>query len=443
MKLEKIITYLFVSIIFITNIGIFANYGYSKVSKKKQKYSVSFDKNNHQTGKIETIKQNKHIDVYSLFPFDKKIDDKEQKGFFTKINTKISKFFYRIKMNIKNLDDRIKLFFPFRLSIVALNRYITGSRKSFLSLDSLVSLKDQYFAFTINRKQNFEEQANRVVDFSKSLEKNGIKFCSVTYPSKFSKFKPDFPPGIVDYSNYNVDTYLTVLKKNNVNCFDLRKNADEQFKEHLPLFFKTDHHWRPETAFWATSEMVKYLNKEFNMGFNESLLNKDNFKFTTYKSLFLGSHGKKVTLALASPEDITIIEPNFPTRFETCGLDQSELKIGGYSDVLLNYKELFYDNPYEGDAYNTYSSPSYIKNLSSEGKNKVVIIHDSFSIPVIPFLSVVSKELVHIDVRWENKFSVEKYILDLKPDVVILAYATDRYNWDRDPNHMENMFVFK
>ena len=179
------------------------------------------------------------------------------------------------------------------------------------------------------------------------------------------------------------------------------------------------------------------------MSFETSILSKDNFKFTTYPNRYLGSHGRKVTLALAKPDDITIIEPNFPTNYETSGLDKTEIKIGNYSDVVLDYSKLFYENLYEGDAYNTYSSPSCIVNTSPKAKYKVFIIADSFSIPVIPFLSTVTKEITHIDIRWENKYSVEKYILDLKPDLVILAYATDRFNWDRDPKHMENMFIFK
>ena len=444
MKKEKIITYMFIIIVFATTAGIYANYFYSKKAKKQQKSLVTQEENSHKTGKIEVIKTNKtKPDFINMYPLAKTAEDAKKEEFLYKNYNKISKQFYRIKMNFKNLEDRVKLFFPFRLSIITLNRTITGSRKSFLSLDSLVALQDKYFAFTINRKQNFEEEAKRVVEFSKDLEKNGIKFCSVTYPSKFSKFKPDFPPGIVDYSNNNVDTYLNVLKKNNVNCLDLRENANQQFKEHLPLFFRTDHHWKPETAFWASGEILKYLNKTFNMEFNYSLLSKDNFKFTTYPNMFLGSHGKKVTLALTSPEDITIIEPNFETNFETSGLDRVELKRGSYSDVLLNYNELFYDNPYEGDAYNTYSSPLYIVNLSQNAKHKILIIRDSFSIPVVPFLATAAKETIQLDIRWENKFSVEKYILNLKPDVVLLAYATDRFNWDRDPNHMENMFIFK
>ena len=444
MKKEKIITYLFLLIIFIFTVGTYTNYFYSKISKKQQKSSANQNANHYKPGKTEIIKTNtEKPDFIKLYPLTKSADNDKREELINKTISKLTRRFYRLRMNFKNIEDKVKLSFPFRLSIITLNRTITGNRKSFLSLDSLVALQDKYFAFTINRKQNFEEEAKRVVEFSKDLEKNGIKFCSITYPSKFSKFKPDFPPGIVDYSNNNVDTYLNVLKKNNVNCLDLRENANQQFKEHLPLFFRTDHHWKPETAFWASGEILKYLNKTFNMDFNCSLLSKDNFKFTTYPNMFLGSHGKKVTLALTSPEDITIIEPNFETNFETSGLDRVELKRGSYSDVLLNYNELFYDNPYEGDAYSTYSPPSYIVNLSQNAKHKILIIHDSFSIPVIPFLATAAKETIHIDIRWENKYSVEKYILNIKPDVVLLAYARDRFNWDRDPNHMENMFIFK
>ena len=438
MKNNKIVTYIFLLIIFGIAVGIQINYRESKKNRNKGNTTFSQETSSHKNIKVKILNKEK-IDFAKKYP----LEGIKKESVYNNFINKIYKRFYRIKLNFNHLDDMVKIHFPFRIPIITFNRKITGARKSFLSLDSLVCLKDEYFAFTINRKQNFEEEAKRVVEFSKDLNKAGIKFCSVTYPSKFSKFNPDFPPGIVDYSNYNVDTYLNVLKNNNVNILDLRENANKQFKEHISLFFKADHHWIPETAFWATSEILRYLNTNLNMSFDTSILNEDNFKFSTYPNRFLGSHGKKVTLALAKPDDITIIEPNFPTNYETSGLDKTEIKIGNYSDVVLDYSKLFYENLYEGDAYNTYSSPSCIVNTSPKAKYKVFIIADSFSIPVIPFLSTVTKEITHIDIRWENKYSVEKYILDLKPDLVILAYATDRFNWDRDPNHMENMFIFK
>ena len=408
--------------------------------KHKLNYKGEMKTNNAKIIELNNLKP----DFSKLFPFDDKDKIDKDNSTLGLLKNKITNYIENVKLRHKGYEDRIKIYFPFRLQIVTLNRLITGSRKSFASLDSLVALQDNYYSFTTNRKQTFENEAQKVVSLSKKLKDNGIKFCSVTYPSKFSKFKPDFPQGIVDYSNYNVDTYLNVLKSNNINCLDLRENANQQFKNHLPLFFKSDHHWKPETAFWATSEILKYLNSKLDMNFNCFLLNKDNFNFTTYPKMFLGSHGKKVTLALAEPDDITIFEPNFPTEFETSDLVRQKLKIGSFSDVLLDYKTFYYaiNNPYEGDAYSVYGCDNYIKNLSPKVKYKVLVIHDSFSVPVIPLLAIVSKEVIRIDLRASNKFSVEKYILDLKPDVVILAYATDRFNWDRDPQHMENMFKF-
>lgn len=447
MKIEKLITYIFVGILLTTLTGILCNcqYGASlKKLSKKNKRLENYDLSIQKIGKVETINNNSEvIDFKKLYPLEKADATEKNHNSLFKLLDKIVVRNHKISHDLRNLDGKLKIFFPFRTEIVAFNRAITGSRKSFLNLDSLVTLQDEYFAFVMTTKCNFEEEAKRTVDFAKTLEANGIKFCDVTYPSKFSKFNPDFPPGVIDYTNANADTFFDVIKKNNINFLDLRENAAKTFDSHLKMFFRTDHHWKPEIAFWATGEMLKYFNEKLGFCFDCSLLNKDNFKFTTFPAMYLGSHGKKVTLSLAKPDDITIIEPNFPTEYETGDLSKQTIRKGSYHDVVMSFNNLFYDDIYEGDAYNTYGAPSYVKNQSSKAKHKIVIIHDSFSIPVIPFLSVATKEIIHLDIRWHNDYSVEKYILDLKPDLVILAYATDRFNIDRDPDHRERMFVFK
>lgn len=447
MKMNKIITYIFIGILITAMCGIHINYFYSKKMKKlsgKAKRLESYDLSILNKGNIETItKKIEPIDYIKRYPLEKATAADEKHSGLQMLKDKFLNLNEKASNNFRNVDGKLKIYFPFRTDIVALNRAITGSRKSFLNLDSLVTLQDDYYAFVMTTKCNFEEEGKRTVAFAKSLEANGIKFCSVTYPSKFSKFKNDCPPGIVDYSNENADTFLNVLKNNNVNCLDLRENAARTFDSHLKMFFRTDHHWKPETAFWATGEMLKFFNENLGFKFDCSLLNKDNFKFTTFKNFFLGSHGKKVTLALAKPDDITIIEPNFPTEYEVGNFEKSEIKKGNYHDVVISIDELFYNDIYSGDAYNSYGSPSFINNLSPLAKHKIVIIHDSFSIPVIPFLSVAAKEITHLDIRRQNNYSVEKYLLELKPDLVILAYGTDRYNIDRDPDHMQRMFVFK
>ena len=443
MKIEKTITYIFISFIFFINLHVRINYYYSNKLKKNYKLNLFQEKINND---VKIVKSNKKVtDLSILYPFDNSKNEEDENKISFKIKKKIIEKFNYLKERNKRYEDIFKIYFPFRIEIVTINRFLTGSKKSFVNLDSLASLNNNYYAFIINKKQSFDNEAKQVVELSKTLNKNDINFCSVTYPSKFSKYKPDFPLGIIDYSNYNVDTYLNVLKKNKIDYLDLRENVNNHFKEHLPIFFKSDHHWKPEVAFWATNEIISFLNKKYNMKFNTTLLNKDKYKFTTYPKVFLGSHGKKLTLAFSEPDDLTIIEPTFPTYFEAGDLNKQELKIGSFSEVLLDYKAFYHsvNNPYKGNAYYVYSEIQYIKNQSPNMKNRILIINDSFSIPVIPFLAIVSKEVISIDLRTGNKFSVEKYILDLKPDVVILAYGADRFNRDSYPEHMENMFKFK
>jgi len=70
-------------------------------------------------------------------------------------------------------------------------------------------------------------------------------------------------------------------------------------------------------------------------------------------------------------------------------------------------------------------------NLVNNGK--VIMIKDSFGIPVYSFLSLGIHELRAIDLRLFDD-SVAKYAKENKPDVVILMYNGDTFN--------EEMFDF-
>lgn len=84
---------------------------------------------------------------------------------------------------------------------------------------------------------------------------------------------------------------------------------------HHEAFFKTDHHWKPETGLWAAGEILKILRDNYKWPVNPDLLQLKNFERVIYPKWHLGSQGKKFTLSRAEPDNISLIYPKFETSF--------------------------------------------------------------------------------------------------------------------------------
>jgi hypothetical protein len=85
---------------------------------------------------------------------------------------------------------------------------------------------------------------------------------------------------------------------------------DEDGLDQYAAFFKTDHHWKPETGIWANGKIMTYL-QELGIieNFNRSWRDIDNFTVAVYKNSFLGSRGQRVGKYFAGVDDISLIYP--------------------------------------------------------------------------------------------------------------------------------------
>ena len=410
MKTSKYFSITFILILFVFSAGIYINY---IIAHTKEKTAPS----------SEVKKCSNYIDWKKAYPIDEKTEKKpNEKKSSSNYSKKINKY-------LSDINFVSKMYLPFKMRFIEfghfINKLIGGNM--FLNLDGLIKFPNGYWGYLIKDKDSFEEDGKRTVDFAKYLEKEKIKFGYILCPSKFSKFKKELPKGMVDYSNENADSFLKVLYENNINVLDLREDLNKEFPNHFDAFFKTDHHWKPETGFWATQKIIKFLNQKLGQNLDENIIKKENFNFKTYPKLFLGSQGKKVSLSLAKPEDFTLIIPKFVTNFYYEAYSRGIKRKGPFEISLLDIKNLE-KNYYEKNTYSTYlgfATPVVrIKNLK-QNKNKILIIKDSFIHVVAPFLSCVCKEIILLETRKsQNHFDgdIIKFIEKEKPNVVLKMY---------------------
>ena len=154
-----------------------------------------------------------------------------------------------------------------------------------------------------------------------------------------------------------------------------------------------------------------------------SLLNSDRYCKNVYENWFLGSRGRKVTLARTTPDDMSLLYPEFQTKFEYT-IPQIDINVVGDFNIFYDMQQMRLDY-YNKNAYDSYSYSNkqyiYIKNLMADNNKKILVIKNSFANVVTPFLATQCRELEILDVR-QFTGSVRSFIKKHKPDIVIVLY---------------------
>lgn len=384
---------------------------------------------------MEQLKKFKnYIDWAKEYPKDSQPENQNTNA---KVKTAKKSLFALVKKIISSVDANAKNFIPCRMTLIEIGHYINKvmGGNMFLNLDWLVRFGNGYYGYVIAEKDDYSPDARRFAEFANYVKSLGIKFAYVLCPSKMSMLSKDLPSGVKDYTNENADTFLKVFDKEKVTYLDLRQEMKNDFQDYYSCFFKADHHWLPETGFWATQKIVSFLNNSIMMGMDETIVKDSNFNRKVYPKIFLGSQGKKVTLSMAEPEDITVITPKFESDFSFESYCNDIVRNGPFEDSILVQSFLNVDY-YAISNYSVYlgttGSVARIINKRLSNGPKIVMLRDSYAVVVAPFLAFLARELVIVDVRVRqgNYFngSIKKFVKKENPDLVIACYSCSGFN---------------
>lgn len=307
---------------------------------------------------------------------------------------------------------------------------------------NVVSLHDGYWAF-VYKKQDMKERINSVISFKKFLQSLGIPLTYIQAPGKINKYgKQDaWLRGRYDFSNANADQLLSGLQQNDIDTLDLREYFHETIPENQyhQLFFRTDHHWLPQTALNAASFIAQYLNRKYGIEIYSSGLDAKHYNIDILPQYFLGSAGKKVTLSQTQPEDFPILHPVFPTNMHLNIPDKGINKDGPF-EITYDRNEIDHIDYYKRNPYGAYGYGDRplvtIKNLQFAGLSdpKILIIKDSFGDTMVPLLSLGCKNITTVDIRLFNG-SLRTLIKEFHPDVVLILYTNNQEGSIRWNNH--------
>jgi hypothetical protein len=296
--------------------------------------------------------------------------------------------------------------------------------------DNIIASEDYLLQEPLN-PVDVARYVESLADFNHFLRKKNIRLFYVQIPGKVCKNDTLAPKHHI--ADENADRLLSGLKRSGVAYVDLREEIHRQGLSHHDLFFKTDLHWKPEAGLWAAKIISERLNNFFGFDIETSLYDLKRYDCQVYSD-FLGSIGRSMTLAAAKLEPFTFLFPKFDTDLTIRILSRAIEKRGDFR-VIYNQERLQdiiqEKDPYKKDYYGVYFhglTPmiSVHNHLLEHKKNKIMIIHDSFSLLVAPFLAlgVQGVDTIYTKLGRRSNFrgSVRSLIEKILPSVVIVAY---------------------
>ena len=285
--------------------------------------------------------------------------------------------------------------------------------------------------------------AANTVAFAETLEARGIPFLYVNTPFKTDEADKQLPVGVEDYSNENADRFLSLLNGNGVDTLDLREREREEGLDHYSRFYPTDHHWTAETGFWAFTEIAQALReRDASFALDERITDLENYLLDTREDIFLGSAGRRVGPWYAGMDDLTVISPAFDSHVSFQELDRGFGRDGSFAETFL-FPEMLEGDPFAVSRYDVYLGGEYgelrLDNLSraetlpvQSTEKKILLLKDSASLVVAPFLSLGYDSVRLLDLRlYEGDLMA--YIEDYEPDLVLAVYNPGAYeenNWE-------------
>lgn len=299
--------------------------------------------------------------------------------------------------------------------------------------DDIVLLKNGYLTTTVAPTADTEAEriAQSVISFADSVKASGTPFLYIQVPQKVCRYDDEMPLGEISYINDNLDRHLALLQQGGVDTYDLRSQLHADGLEHYSLYFRTDHHWQMSSGLWAAGSICKELNARYGFGLEEALLLPERYSEKTYESYYLGTQGRTVTAGYIAPDDFTVLLPDFSTSFRVEHPDKAVTLDGDFAETMFDREMLNDPNYYESSVYESvlYGNRPLTRiynDLLPDGL-RIMLVHDSYSTVVAPYLASVCGELDLLDVRPANgnfNGSLDAYREKMQPDLVIVILCS-------------------
>lgn len=301
------------------------------------------------------------------------------------------------------------------LNLNGFMRNLTGQRE----MNGIVRLNNGYLFTPFDRvsDEELEQRAASLANLNRFLQTTDTELLVAITPDTTSKYDPQVPMGTEEYVNDNLDRLIPMLEGQGVNVMDFREVIHEDGIDQYTMMYKTDHHWTTKAGFYAYGKIADWIEEKTGVEVDGKIRSIENYSITTYDNWHLGSRGQRTGSLFAGIDDFDLILPEFETL-----LTNGE-QTGTFEELFINrepFEERDTTSRYTYELALRQSCGDY-SNLLAANDLRVLVVGDSFSEAVCPYINISYKEVRYMYCQQLERFT-EWYIEDYDPDVVICLY---------------------
>lgn len=307
--------------------------------------------------------------------------------------------------------------FPQRNTWVGLNAYTTLAEGN-NGASGVYNCKNGYLINKpVSTDNNLDKNVGAVVDFAKKIDAP----TTVMLVPSTGYIADDVLPTFHDKYNDDEDIskISSTLSKEKIGFVDLRERFKSEYKNGSQLYYKTDHHWTTKGAYTGYQELCKALGVT---PIDDSTLKKDSYPD------FYGTTYSSSGFWLTPPDNIEIWSN--PKNSDK----NISVKITEGANVKTSGSMYFTDHLKEDDKYPVFIDGNHALTeiTNTNAKNgTILLIKDSFSHSLAPFLAENYSKVVLVDLRY-YKESVSQLVSTYNPEQVVVLYGIDNLATDTD-----------
>ena len=288
-----------------------------------------------------------------------------------------------------------------------LSEYVMGQRE----INNVFIGKDGTLMGAPVSEESIGNMQNTVSAINSFAEKTNVPVYFALIPSAYDicteEHRNSFPP------SDEKSIIQSLYEMSDAECIDIYNALSSHSNEYI--YYKTDHHWTSLGAYYGYRTIADTMNLEAK--------DISEMSDTTASNGFYGTLYSKVPLFWLKGDEIhTYVSDSGVNVKSFNGKDWSDSKL--YFDENLNIKDKY-----------TYflgqNEPLIVINTENTDKPKLLIIRDSYSDSLAPFLTQNFSEIHLLDPRY-YKLSVADYVADNNIDSVIICYSLSNFSEDKN-----------
>ncbi len=282
-------------------------------------------------------------------------------------------------------------------AFLGINGLATGAMGQ-RELNGIVKLDNGYICPYLSEKQDLGYQISKTLELARRAEQNGSKFVFVMAPHQIDKYDPQLPSGVTDVRNEMADDFLAALGEAGVASIDIRELMRAEGFNHYAGFFRTDHHWTPQTSVWAVDRVMRELEAWGWLDTEGIDLSLDDFGAVGEGVRFYGTNAERTGAAFAGepPDTLYNVLPNEELTLRLRPYDGAEYdEPVSFEAAFRNWQYAVYDEVQGPDAYYLYKTlyDYHVLNESAPIQSNLTLICDSFGVPFQSFAACYVEEL--------------------------------------------------